>query len=71
MSFLLWGLMILKTRDAGFHGVKQFIVLEKSSSLLTRLRSMGILNQHSHGSATYYTIPENYLGSEAENGLVT
>ncbi len=39
----------------------------KSSSLLTRLRSMGILNQHSHGSATYYTIPENYLESEPEN----
>ncbi len=43
----------------------------KSSSLLTRLRSMGILNQHSHGSATYYTIPENYLKSEPENSLVT
>ena len=43
----------------------------KSSSLLTRLRGLGVLNQHSHGSATNYTIPENYLGSEADTGLVT
>ncbi len=43
----------------------------KSSNLLARLRGLGILHQHSHGYATYYTISEKYSGSKAENVLFT
>jgi ATP-dependent DNA helicase RecG len=43
----------------------------KSSNLLARMRGLGILHQHSHGSATYYTISEKYSESKPENGLFT
>ena len=41
----------------------------KASNLLTRLRGLGILEQHSHGSGTYYTLSGNCLGKEPESDL--
>jgi len=43
----------------------------KASNLLTRLRGLGILEQHSHGSGTYYTLSRTCLGKESESGLST
>ena len=41
----------------------------KSSSILKKLREKGLLNPHSHGSATYYTLPEIYLDNNGDIGL--
>lgn len=41
----------------------------KASNLLTKLRGLGILEQHSHGSGTYYTLSMSCLGKEPESGL--
>lgn len=42
----------------------------KSSSLLKKLRTNGILLQHSHGSATYYTLQECYLYQRADGDVM-
>lgn len=46
---------------------------QKSSIVLSSLRSKGIINQHSHGSATYYTLcnleNSNVIGNKANSGL--
>ena len=43
----------------------------KASNLLTKLRGCGILEQHSHGSGTYYTLPSSCLEKESKTGLDT
>lgn len=41
----------------------------KASNLLAKLRGLGILEQHSHGSGTYYTLSGSCLEKEPESGL--
>lgn len=41
----------------------------KSSGILKKLRENGLLDPHSHGSATYYTLPQRYLDNNTDPSL--
>ncbi|MDV0443680.1 ATP-binding protein [Methanorbis rubei] len=41
----------------------------KASNILKKLREKGLLVQHSHGSATYYTLPQRHLDNNTDFSL--